>query len=264
MQLALTLEHLESAFYSGGLSKYSASAFEKAGYPSWVHDRFQQIADNEAAHVAYLTDALGSDAPAPCTYDFQYNDVKSFIDMAQKIESISAGAYLGAARHINDTSILNIGVAIGGTESRQASWITSSVLKKQPWDGAFETDIPPSPAYSLLQQYIVNCPDSNPDLPVANLPTLKVSDPTPKAGQTITLTFQPGSSASPLYAAWANGLNYTYTEVNNNKTTVPHGLTGTVFVGLVTNMTRPDRDTFATGWAAVDFPFDSSARPEKQ
>ncbi|KAI9069037.1 hypothetical protein FKP32DRAFT_1608570 [Trametes sanguinea] len=264
MQFALTIEHLENAFYSDGLSKYSAQAFEQAGFSSWVYGRFQQIADNEAAHVAYLNNTLGSDAPAPCTYNFPHTDVKSFINMAQKIESISAGAYLGAARHINDTSILNAGVAIAGTESRQAGWITSSVLKQQPWDGAFETDIPPSPAFSLIQDFIVECPDSNPALPLATLPTLKISNPTPKAGDSITLTFEPGSSASPLYALWADGLNYTFTDVNNNQTTVPDGLSGTVYVGVVTAKGAPNRTTFASGWAPVDFPFDSSARPEAQ
>ncbi|KAI0357741.1 hypothetical protein OH77DRAFT_1295083 [Trametes cingulata] len=264
MQFALTLEHLESSFFSGGLSKYSTSDFTNAGYPSWVRGRFQQIADNEAAHVAFLQEELGSNAPAACTYDFPYHDVKSFINLAQKIESISAGAYLGLARHINDTSVLNAGASIAATEARQAGWITSTVLKNQPWDGAFETPIPPSAAWSLIRNYISSCPDSNPDLPLVTLPSLKVSDTTPKPGQNVTLTVTLDKSKSKkttaLYAAWLDGLNYMYTDINNDKTTVPHGLSGTVYLGIVSSKDHPDRDNFVTGFTVVQFPFDSSAR----
>lgn len=38
-----------------------------------------------------------------------YTDVKSFVKLAQKIESVGASSYLGLARHINDTTILNAG-----------------------------------------------------------------------------------------------------------------------------------------------------------
>lgn len=68
LQFALTLEHLEDTFYRQGLARFNDAAFEKAGYPSWVRGRFEQIAEHEATHVAFLTSALGSAAPAACTY----------------------------------------------------------------------------------------------------------------------------------------------------------------------------------------------------
>ncbi|KAI0773001.1 ferritin-like domain-containing protein [Trametes elegans] len=260
LQFALTVSHLESALIHGGLAKYSTNDFVKAGYPAWVRGRFQQIADNEAAHVALLQEELGSDAPAACTYDFGFDGVKSFTTLAGKLENIGASAYLGLARHINDTSIINSGAAIAAAESRQAGWITSSVLKKQPWNGALETPLSPSASWSLIRNYITDCPDSNPDLPVVTLPALKVSDSTPTPGSTITLTVSLKSAKSPLYAVWVDGLTYTYTEIKDGKTTVPKGLSGTAYVGVVSSKEHPDRDNFVTGFAVVEFPFDSSAR----
>ncbi|KAI0819858.1 ferritin-like domain-containing protein [Trametes gibbosa] len=260
LQFALNLEHLESALFTGGLSKYKTNDFVNAGYPAWVRGRFQQIADNEAAHVKFLSEEIGSGAAKACTYKFAYNDVKSLVNLAQKIESVGASTYLGLARHINDSSTLNAGAAIAASASRQAGWITSSVLKDQPWDGPFETPLPPSAAWSIISTYIDDCPNSNPELPLIDLPPLKVSDSTPKAGQTITLTFTLKSAKSPLYAVWVDGLKYVYTEINAGKTKVPAGLTGTAYVGIVSSKNHPDRENFVTGFAVVEFPFDSNAR----
>lgn len=68
LNYALTLEHLENAFYTQALGKYDAAAFEKAGFPSWVRGRFVEIGQHEAAHVAFLQSVLGANATKPCTY----------------------------------------------------------------------------------------------------------------------------------------------------------------------------------------------------
>lgn len=69
LNFALTLEHLENAFYSQGLAKYTAQAFEEDGLPAWVYGRFVQILEHEATHVKFLTDALGDNAVKACEYD---------------------------------------------------------------------------------------------------------------------------------------------------------------------------------------------------
>ncbi|KAI0672178.1 ferritin-like domain-containing protein [Trametes maxima] len=261
LQFALTIKHLENSFFADGLAQYTKDDFVQAGFPSWVRGRFRQIADNEATHVALLQEELGNDAPAACSYNFGYTDVQSFVELAAKLESISAGAYLGLARHIDDKGTLNTGAAIAATEARQAGWISSAVLKNQPWDGAFETPISPSVAWSLIRDYIGDCPGTNPDLPVVTLPGLKVSDSKPKAGDTITLEVTLKSAKkTTFYAAWIDGLKVKYTKITDNKTKVPQGLSGTVFVGVVSSKERPDRDNFVTGFTVVEFPFDSKTR----
>ena len=68
LNYALTLEHLENAFYSGALAKFDDAAFVHAGLPEFARGRFAQIAQHEQTHVAFLQAALGDGAVKPCTY----------------------------------------------------------------------------------------------------------------------------------------------------------------------------------------------------
>ena len=68
-QFALTLEHIENAFYTAALAKFTVNDFVAAGYPSWVYGRFAEIAGHERTHVKYLTQALGPNAVPVCTYN---------------------------------------------------------------------------------------------------------------------------------------------------------------------------------------------------
>ncbi|KAI0634580.1 ferritin-like domain-containing protein [Trametes polyzona] len=270
VQFALNVENLESAFLSQGLSQFSVTDFTNAGYAKWVRGRFQQIADNEAAHVAFLSNAVGTDdAPKACTYDFPITDVQSFVNLAQKIETIGASAYIGLGGYLdNSTAIgssslrgaITAAVSIAATKARQAGWITATVLHQQPWDGAFETPLSPVAAWSLLTNFVNECPDSNPDVGVPELPTLTISDSTPAPGDTISLTIALKGAKSPRYAIWLDGIRTVYSEITNGKTVVPSGLSGTVFVGVVPSKDAADRDNLITGFAVVDFPFDSNAR----
>jgi hypothetical protein len=68
LNYALTLEHLENAFYSTALAQFDDAAFAAAGMPAWARGRFVQIGEHEQAHVAFLTQVLGDNATQPCNY----------------------------------------------------------------------------------------------------------------------------------------------------------------------------------------------------
>jgi hypothetical protein len=108
LNFALTLEHVENAFYTQGLSRFKQEDFVHAGFPDWTYGRLKQIAAHEAAHVEFLEKILGDKATRPCSYklsvilggsDFPrrwltayasspYDDPKSFVTLSRALEVI--------------------------------------------------------------------------------------------------------------------------------------------------------------------------------
>ncbi|CDO77746.1 hypothetical protein BN946_scf184993.g9 [Trametes cinnabarina] len=263
LNFALTLEHLENAFYTQGLAKYSPQDFERQGYPDWVRGRFEQISGHEAEHVKFLSSALGDTAVKPCEYNFQDKSPKSFIATSMVLETVGASAYLGGAKLLADnTDLLTAAGSILAVESRQASWITSAVMKLEPWNGPFDIPLTPSGAFSLAAPFIKSCPSSNPPLPVKTFPQLKISPTDPNEGAQVTVKYIKPSDApdGDRYVAWLDGLQAVFTKVNKDgKAKVPDGLMGTVYAAVVKSKDMPDDNTMESGFAVVQFPFSSMA-----
>ena len=80
LNYALTLEHLEYAFYRDGLEQFSAEDFAAAGYGDNVYGWFEIIRDHEDEHVQTITQVitdLGGEAVAEAEYDFAYTFIFS-------------------------------------------------------------------------------------------------------------------------------------------------------------------------------------------
>ena len=59
LNYALTLEHLEAAFYNEGVNMFTADDFAKAGFNDTnFYKNLKAIADDELTHVNFLTTAL--------------------------------------------------------------------------------------------------------------------------------------------------------------------------------------------------------------
>jgi hypothetical protein len=98
---ALTLEHIEDAFYRSGLEANGLIPDEYVGI-------FNQIGKHEAAHVAFLTTALGSaaierpalDLTAGGKYADALTNFDTYLTLSQTFEDLGVAAYKGLAGNL--------------------------------------------------------------------------------------------------------------------------------------------------------------------
>ena len=96
LNYALTLEHVEHAFYRDGLQEFSAEDFTAAGYAPNVYEFFGEIRDHEMEHVDTLTSVitdLGGEPVEEAEYEFGYADLAGFVGVAQALENTGVSAY---------------------------------------------------------------------------------------------------------------------------------------------------------------------------
>lgn len=260
LNYALTLEHLENAFYRDSLATYDAAAFQAAGYPAWVRQRFVEIGGHEKAHVDFLSTALGDQATAECTYNFGVTDVNSFIATSVLLEGIGESAYLGAAQNITNPAYLTAAGSILTVESRHAGWVASSVQDGDGFPAPFSTPLNFNQTYSLAAPLITSCPSTNPALPVKAFPAATVSGKV-CGGKTITISGEGVQSGQ--YAAFLTGLNVYYAQIGDNGSVqVPQEVKyGRVYIVVTSGQSVSD-DTTIAGPAVADIPL-SAAEAEQ-
>lgn len=277
LQYALTLEHLENAFYHGGLAKFGAQAFEKAGFPSYVRGRIAQIGQHEQSHVDFLSKALGSSAVAACQYSLfvyvyfhsslqitnsticsPYTDPESFIALSNILENVGTTAYLGGAKFITDPGVLTAAGSILATEARHAAWINAVPQKGAPFSGSFQTPLDQNQVFTLAASFITSCPASNQALPFTAFPALAVKG-TAAPGKKVKLTYTDSGSGARFLAIFS-GLTTVFAPIDANKeVTIPNGLQGLVFGVVSSDGTAvTDANTIA-GVAIINIPIPSYA-----
>ncbi|KAH9484919.1 Protein rds1 [Psilocybe cubensis] len=259
LNYALTLEHLENAFYSGALAKFDEAAFKRAGLPAYARGRFQEIAAHEQAHVNLLSEALGSLATSPCTYNFSYTDVKSFAAFSELLEGVGVSAYIGAAQSITNKAYLTVAASILSTEARHASWVAAAVNKFGGWSGAFDVPLDFNQVYSIAASVIAACPSTNPVLPVRAFPNLTLSNIKPGGNADIKIEnlVANGSSVDPTFVVFLTGLEKIFVPVHDGKVIVPAGLSGQVYVVATNSSTDANDSTILAGPAILEFERDS-------
>ncbi|KAH7921675.1 hypothetical protein BV22DRAFT_1132100 [Leucogyrophana mollusca] len=258
LNYALTLEHLENAFYAQGLQKYSQQDFVNAGLPDFARGRWSEIAAHEATHVSFLQTALGDAATKPCTYKFPDTDPKSFAAVSYLLENVGTSAYSGAAQYLSDGT-LTAAAAILAVEARHGAWVNSAVLKANPWNTAFDTPLDLNQIYTLASSVISSCPSSNPTLPVKAFPALTFTG-TVKAGATADVSYKAASTSNPLFVAFISGLSSTIVPLNDNKVAVPSGLEGVVYAIVTSDAEATSDNVTIAGPAFLSFDFDSNGQ----
>ncbi|KAG6828459.1 hypothetical protein H0H92_007868 [Tricholoma furcatifolium] len=250
---ALTLEHVEVAFYTMGLQNYSQEDFLSAGFPAGARNQFVEILEHEQTHVTFLEGLLGDLAVQPCTYKFPVDDVKGFAGLAQVIENVGTGAYLGSTAGLSQQYITG-SASILGTEARQASLLAAYVNGVEGWGNAFNIPLTKDEAFTLASPFIVSCPSSNTALVDvhANPPLTFPSNTNP--GDTVEVSFT-STTNEQLYVVFLFGLDQIVVPLQDGKVTVPQELAGQVYALISTSGNGVTDGTTVAGPAILQFQF---------
>jgi rubrerythrin len=143
LNYALTLEYLETAFYTDVVK---SGLFKGAEL-----ETIRKFGQEEAEHVQALTAAVkqmgGKPAPEPKA-EFPLQDAKSVLELAGTVENLGAAAYLGQAANIKSPEVLASALAIHSVEGRHAAAI-ATLLGQAPAPHTFEQ---PAFANDVLNQ----------------------------------------------------------------------------------------------------------------
>jgi len=153
LNYALTLEHLEHAFYRDGVGQFGLG-MDPFGMD--IATRLMAVRDHEAAHVKTLTDVitqLGGTPVAEATYDFGYTDGVSFLMTAAALENTGVSAYDGAAQYLKDKGLLTAAGSIVAIEARHASYL-NMVTGADPFPEGFEQAKSPDEILKTAGQFI--------------------------------------------------------------------------------------------------------------
>ncbi|KAH8839444.1 hypothetical protein MCOR27_005642 [Pyricularia oryzae] len=208
LQFALTLEHLEAAFYQQGFAKFPAAQFQALGAtPQQVTDLLG-VGASEQAHVTFLQSAIaqaGTKPVQPCKYNFKFTDAAGMLGTASVLESVGVSAYLGAAPLVKDKSILSAAGSILTIEARHQTAINIvSQLAGSP--GAFDAPLGPREVFSLAAPFIESCPDGS-NLAIKAFPSLAMAPGTKATALSAgnTLNIQSDQAQGAQFCGFTNG-----------------------------------------------------------
>lgn len=142
LNYALTLEHLEAAFYNQGVKKF------KRNLGNRERKNFERIRAHENTHVDALIATIEAEygansAVPPLTYDFKFTGIKKFLATAQLLENTGVSAYDGAIAHIQEADYLTTGATIATVEARHAAYL-NDLNGDVPFPDAFDEPVAPT------------------------------------------------------------------------------------------------------------------------
>jgi rubrerythrin len=164
LNYALTLEHLEYAFYAQGLELFNNASFrylKDDGFRK-VGRNLKEIRAHEQAHVDTLIQVINSlgGTPVPaCTYNFGFTDAVGFIATAQALENTGVMAYDGAVQFISDPGLRTAAATIATVEARHAAYLNLLADSRSlPFPDAFDMAKSEEEILAIAGPFIVSCP----------------------------------------------------------------------------------------------------------
>ena len=209
LQYALTLEHLENAFYKKALSTWSVDDFTNANFSADFYSQLKYIAHDEEAHVQYLEAGLKAAGAKPveaCTYAFPMQSAEDFVALAAIIEGVGVSAYLGASPMVTSKQYLTAAASILVTEALHQS-AARNAAGEIPMANPFGTPMDLNAVYSIASGFIVDCPSSNANLPVMAYKGLNVTQGMPVAANSTVTFMANGDVPSSFYVTFVSGLD---------------------------------------------------------
>lgn len=134
LNYALTLEHLEAAFYNQGLRQFSNVDIGRAQFArdlgeiasGELYAYLSLIRSHENAHVRTIESvlrSLGATPVRPCQYNFDFSNVDSFLNTARTLENTGVMAYDGALGLIKSPRLRTAAATIATVEARHAAYL---------------------------------------------------------------------------------------------------------------------------------------------
>ena len=161
LNYAMTLEHLEYAFYRDQLARFKKAHFNRynryAPRGSNAYALFAAIRDHEGAHVQTLTDTIVSlgGTPVPeLTYNFGVDSLSEFVQIAQTLENTGVSAYIGALALIDSPALQTAGASIATVEARHAAFL-NLLNGTSPFPAAFDTPKTMEDVVAAITPFIV-------------------------------------------------------------------------------------------------------------
>lgn len=157
LNYALTLEHLEYAFYRDGVGLFT---FGTDGFGQDVNANLAAIRDHEGAHVDNLSEViadLGGTPVAEGAYNFAdaYASLDAFLATAAAVENLGVRAYDGAAKYLENVDLLTAAGSIVAVEARHASYL-NLLTGASPFPVAFEAPLEPAEVLEMAAPFLAS------------------------------------------------------------------------------------------------------------
>jgi rubrerythrin len=160
LNYALTLEKLEYAIYTAGLSSFTREQFLNAGINDTQYSYLQLFVQQEGVHIGLITNILSSrgwPAVGNCSYNLpNFTSVSDFLTIMGDTENQGVKAYLGSAPYVTSPELLTYAATIATVEARHSAFVYN-LTGRSPFPNTTDASLSPSDVFSRVSSYFNTC-----------------------------------------------------------------------------------------------------------